>query len=510
MIKMKLIMKLKNILIGIGLITSLQGVQSCIDDRGNYSYISNEELLPVTISGFEDTTVIIRSTLNITPVLENMDDESRYIHLWYAAPSVTAGFTPQRDTLSLEKDLSFEVTYESGTYNLVYELRDPKLDIYVRKQVLMTVQSDVSTGWYVMKEENGETDIDYISMDGKKIENLITASGQERLKGKPVKMAYQSSRYTPVIQNPDGTTTRLNNKRAFHVFSDQDIKIFNADNMALFYNYEDYFYEVPEVCKPENCGMYSADFYAINAGKVYSIYGMSPNSGMLGYAKPGLYEVHPDMVMGTYGVMLFDTKTSTFYNTSSSGSSMNLFPEDSEGGISPTNMDVDMIRMLVRKEGNPSTAFAVMKNKNKDEHYVFDMSYSMASYPIVDIDTVPAHCEMPETKVMGTSLYASCIYYSKKEADGDVLKVYKNVKIDNRESELKRFPGEEIVYIVNATSRYGAPADEVFNHLVVLTNSATGWKLYRFNVIGQTPEIETEPAFVYSGKGTAGYVMLRN
>lgn len=66
-------MKLKNILIGIGLITSLQGVQSCIDDRGNYSYISNEELLPVTISGFEDTTVIIRSTLNITPVLENMD-----------------------------------------------------------------------------------------------------------------------------------------------------------------------------------------------------------------------------------------------------------------------------------------------------------------------------------------------------------------------------------------------------------------------------------------------------
>ena len=46
MIKMKLIMKLKNILIGIGLITSLQGVQSCIDDRGNYSYISNEELFP--------------------------------------------------------------------------------------------------------------------------------------------------------------------------------------------------------------------------------------------------------------------------------------------------------------------------------------------------------------------------------------------------------------------------------------------------------------------------------
>ena len=113
MIKMKLLMKLKNILIGLGLLMLFLGTQSCIVYRVNYIYISKEELLPVTISGFEDTTVVIRSTLNITPVLENMDDEARYIHLWYAAPSVTAGFAPQRDTLSLEKDLSFEVTYES-------------------------------------------------------------------------------------------------------------------------------------------------------------------------------------------------------------------------------------------------------------------------------------------------------------------------------------------------------------------------------------------------------------
>ena len=189
---------------------------------------------------------------------------------------------------------------------------------------------------------------------------------------------------------------------------------------------------------------------------------------------------------------------------------MNLFSEDANGGISPTNMDVDMIHMLPRYESVPSTAFAVMRNKNRDECYVFDISYSMSDYPFVDIDTIPVHCEMPDAQVMGTSLYASCIYYAKKESDGDVLKVYKNVKIDNRESELKRFPGEEIVYIVNLTSSYNTPEDEKFNHLVVLTNSDSGWKLYRFNVIGQTPEIEPEPVVVYSGTGKAGYVMLRN
>ena len=85
MIKMELFMKLKNILIGLGLFMLFHVTQSCIDDRGNYDYMDKEVLLPVTISGFEDTTVVIRSILNIDPVLNNMDDESRYTHLWYAA-----------------------------------------------------------------------------------------------------------------------------------------------------------------------------------------------------------------------------------------------------------------------------------------------------------------------------------------------------------------------------------------------------------------------------------------
>lgn len=504
-------MKLKNIFMFLGLITFLQGVQSCIDDRGNYDYIDLKTLLPVTISGFEDTTVIMRSTLHITPILDGMDDESRYVHLWYAVPSVTAGFAPQRDTLSLEKELSFNVTYESGKYYLVYELRDPKRDIYIQKRVLMIVQSDLSAGWYVMKEENDETDIDYITMDGTKIENLILSSGQERLMGKPVKMAYQSERYTPVITNPDGTVTKLENKKAFHVFSDRDIKIFNADNMGLFYNYEDYFYEMPAERRPQNCGYFSMDFFAINAGKVYSIYGMSSNSGMLGYAKPGMYDLHPDMVLGIFGAMFFDKSTRTFYDTSASGSSMNLFADGKEGEISPRNMNVDMVRLLPRIESYPSTAYAVMKNKDKEEYYIFDIAYSQTAYPFKTIDTIPAHCEMLKAEIMAPSVYASCIYFAKSEAGGDVLKVYKNIKNDDRESELTRFPGEKIAYIVNVNHApwLGAEEDK-FNHLVVLTNSANGWKLYRFKTIGQTPEIESEPVVIYSGRGKAGYVMFRS
>lgn len=501
-------MRLRNILIALVMAVLLQGVYSCIDDKGNYSYIDKETLFPVTISGFEDTTVVMRTVLNIDPVLNNMDDTSRYIHLWYALPTNVAGYTPKRDTLSLERKLSFTVTYETGTYKLVYELRDPKLDIYTYKDVRLTVQSDLGAGWYILKEENGETDIDYVTEEGVLKENLLASSGQERLKGKPVKMYYQSSRYSVDVENPDGTVTRLSNQRAFHVLSDQDMRTFNADNMGVFYDYEHYFYETPEVCRPQNFGAGgSYYYYAINAGKLHSLYTMSANNGKLGYARPGMYELHSDMLLSMNAAMVFDKTTSTFYNSSAAGTAMDVFGNAPAGSVSSTEMDTDLICLLTKKLAETSTGYALMKNKNKDEYYLFNISHTMAGYPFTSVDTVPSNCEILAAEVRGASIYASAIYYAKSKGDGDVLKVYKDSREEIRESELISFPGEKIAYIENIESLWGVtPA---YNRLLILTNSSAGWKLYLYDTVGQTPELEETPVLVYSGRGKAGYAILR-
>lgn len=506
-------MKTKNIFWGSVVLMLLSGLWSCIDDRGNYDYIGMDELFPVRISGFEDTAVVMRTRLKISPVLTGMDNEARYTHLWYAAPSVTAGFAPQRDTLSQTKDLDFEVTYESGTYNLVYELRDPKLDIYARKQVLLTVSSDVAGGWYVLKDQNDETDFDYLLMDGTKKADVLRAAGNQQLKGKAVKIVYQSGRYTPQITNPDGTVTTLSNKKALHVLSDSYLKVFNADNLELFKNFEGFFYETPAECKPQNCGYIGTDYYLMNAGKMYSIYGMSQNIGMCGYPKTGFYNLHQDMVLGGFAVTMFDVITNTFYSTTSSGALMNEFSEAPADGlvhISPTKMDATLVRLLTRVEGYTSTAYAVMKNPGKEEYYLGDMSIAQTAYPFVGFDTIPAGYEMPKAEVMGVPRIASCVYYAK----GNVLKVYKNIENTEREFELKTFnsrPDEVISYIANF---YYAPYQKPelnFNYLVVLTNSSTGWQMYRFNIVGDTPEIDPNPVLpVYSGSGTARYIMFRD
>ncbi|WP_292265421.1 PKD-like family lipoprotein [Butyricimonas sp.] len=501
-------MRLKNILVGLSWIL-VSGLHSCVDDRGNYDYTDVDELIPITISGLEDTTVMMRSVLHIVPELGNIKDEARYSYLWYTIPKNVFGYIPRRDTLSREKELNVEITYESGNYHLIYEIRDTLLDVYTNKDVTMVVQSNIGKGWYVLKDVNEKTDFDYVNLKGEKTENLIAEAGEEALLGKAVKIVFQGELYTPVIENPDGTSTQLDNKKAFFVLSEQDMKIFNADNMNLFKTFEECFYEAPGVRRLQNCVYNSWNDYLINDGKIYSICGQSMNSGMFGFARPGMYDLHSDMITTYYGTLLFDKNNRTFYDAAANGVTLNKLAEDIGGGISPSTMPVDLIRMLPRDETNPGLGYAVMENKDKGEYYVFDISYDMTNYPFVGIDTIPVSCEMPRAEIMTANRVASCIYYVKNEPGEDVLKVYKSIAGDNRESELKKFPGEKIVYIENVVTPYGTAPADVFNNLVVLTNSSSGWKLYRFNIIGQTPEIETEPVVVYSGQGNARYVMFR-
>lgn len=503
------IMKKMNISGLIGIFLLLTGFYGCIDDRGNYDYLSREEVMPVSIDGLQDTTVEIMSVLKIAPVITGMTDESKYSYLWYAANSQTAGLAPTRDTLSLTRDLEFPVTYESGTYNLVFEIRDKETDVYVRKGVLMTVASVFAHGWYVLKDENGQTDFDFINGEGGSTPNVIRSFGRQPLPGIGKKIFYQSGGYYHQVEQADGTIVTLVNKKVMHVLTDRDLNILNADNMEIFKTYDEAFYEAPVRHAPQNCCNYSRDVYLINAGKMHSIYGMSANIGKFPYEKTGDYALADDMVGGMRGVMVWDTKSRSFLYVTSSGASMNEFANQTdvtaEVQISPSGMEANLVRLLSRVNGGAVVpAYAVMKNPGKEEYYLADIKYDQGNYPFVGFDTIPAECGMPRAEVMAAGQIASCIYFAK----GSELWVYKNVKFGERESKLTGFPGEDIVFLSHFRYTYGV---EKFNQLVVVTSHSAGWKLYRFDVIGETPEIETTPAVEpYTGQGNVRDVIFRN
>lgn len=503
---------------------------SCVNDLGNYDYRRVEEIMGITISGFEDTTVIFGETLEIKPIIENMEDESRYEHLWYVTKVFTGGFLPTRDTLSLERDLSSKIEIDAGDYYLIYIIRDRERDVYARREVEMTVQgTQIGAGWYILKELNNETDFDYINPNS---DLMITdvlrdhafrqdfvddppTKGGMQLKGKPVKIIYQSSRYYHQPYKQDGTSAPLlSAQKVLHILSDQDIKTFNASNLYLFKDVDDIFYEKPETIYPQNILEDFGNIFLINDGKLHTIYGMSQNIGKQSY--PKIYEsnynykLHSNLIYGYLGCLFYDTDSRTFLLAASAGSTLNETKEDPTSPIpSLTNIaDYDLVRILQRNSGNTGgykiEGYALFRSTTDTEQYYLAYFYDHwgeGENPFISLREIPKSAQMPTSNVLAVPQSASCIYYGK----GSELHIYRDYESAPIEELAYTFPAGEVVsHISNIQSGI----------LTVLTNSISGWKLYGFKIIESTPDIESEPDFLYPkegyGNGRAHSLMKRD
>ena len=156
---------------------------ACIDDKGNYTYQDKDEVLPIQISGLENAITIPQgNVLKLSPVVEN-DDPSRYTYSWFVMESQTAGSLPKRVDIADTKNLEYTVSLSPATWLLNFEVFDEKRDIFRRKEIKLTVSaSPVDLGWYVLKDENGETDFDYINPDGEVYRDLLYLAGYEQRK----------------------------------------------------------------------------------------------------------------------------------------------------------------------------------------------------------------------------------------------------------------------------------------------------------------------------------------
>ena len=103
---------------------------------------------------------------------------------------------------------------------------------------------------------------------------------------------------------------------------------------------------------------------------------------------------------------------------------------------------------------------------------------------------------MPQAQVMAAHKYSDCIYFAK----GGELWSYTHADIPEREEPIKEFPGEEITYIAHLESTY---AQNKYSQLFVGTQKGNQWKLYRFEFVGSTQEINPTPVGEpYTGEGT--------
>ena len=491
---------------------------SCIDDKGNYDYVSGESVMPVSITGMaKDTTIQQGSDFVLTAgkhFIVNNDDPSRYTYQWSVSEAVTGGFLPTRTYIGEEENLNYPMKLAVGDWTLTLQIWDKKLDIYTKSQMsLKVVATPLDKGWYVLKDQDGYTDIDYITDGGKMYADVLAPSGN-RVKGTAVKIAYQPSRYYHVKKNADGTSTTLSNQKALHILTTEDLCTFNAQDLQLFKTFQDQFYTAPSTCNPQDIDVAGTDLNMINNGQMFGIYGMSSNIGKYGGAKVGDLDIYPCMLNNASNELVWDKKSHSFYSGRASMSTLTPFTDPAPNASFPaslSDMPYDMVKMTAGQAGNYSGdyGFALMKGTSDGKYYLahlrYDYSGSYSTYPMTSWLEVPSNSTLLQNDCMATPASGEFVYYS----IGNKVYTYTNASgISDRDHLQLTLPeNEKVVYMFNFRSTYR----DIYNNLAVLSSTPTGWTLRSYEPAGiDIEEINPQPKATYSGTGNGRYVMYRN
>ena len=111
------------------------------------------------------------------------------------------------DTISYERDLNYVVTLNTGSYTLRFCAKDRETGIFSYTEYNLSVETDMSTGWWVLKGGENGTDVD-IFTDEKKIADVVYSYNGRALAGQPVDLAYTTD-YKSAYKEADALVYQL-------------------------------------------------------------------------------------------------------------------------------------------------------------------------------------------------------------------------------------------------------------------------------------------------------------
>ena len=285
-------------------------LMSCFEDKGNYSYTVGEQ---ITVSGVEKEYLryFMNDRLVVRPEVCSTDPDARFEYLWTISAQGRLG-----DTLTLDKVLDTLVNWEPNqNYTLVLAVTNMNSGYTVYQEAELIVGTPYSRGWYVLKDDGQQTDIDLYSEQGK-LSNILFAVNGQNLKGKAQKLSFIASH-----QVFDEEQNKYTAQKTLFALTDRDLLGIDISRAGINRTYENIFYEVPEHPRPQMMFETMMCSYFLNDGKVYSIFNMSDNSGKFGL---------PANLNGGYDywlskqaycdyfndLLVFDELSSSFYITS--------------------------------------------------------------------------------------------------------------------------------------------------------------------------------------------------
>lgn len=363
---------------------------------------SGDHPLPaLVVNGLQQnyTAFTHRDTLRINPVVA---DESRYDFYWtaYSTNFVQGtGQVPKADTLSRTKALNYPVVLNPGQYILVFNVKDKQTAVTKLITLNMNIATVNMNGWYLLKDNGGKTDFDFIHQEGR-INNWIAFYNDGKsLDGNAVKAVFTPSFKMTV------TGTELFN--AFTVLSERDAGIYRIDNGKLARSFDDMFFLKPATRKLQNAFQSSntQNLGLINDNKAYSMI-----KGALFTDLPATYKVSPIAAVGAMDIGFDENSKSIFcFNNAN-------FAALGTNGTTLKNMDANLLWMT-GYAGQRSVALALFRQPNGDGVLIklnaqYGYLAGFSSPLVLARDTMPQTHGLMSASVIGGNYDADYIYYA--------------------------------------------------------------------------------------------------
>lgn len=190
-------MKNDKILLSILYMLCFLALASCYDDKGNYSYT---EINQVSIAFDQETYEVDRyMQLEIKPTLTFSSDlNTSYEYFWVIQ---TGRSLTQNDTISRERELKADINIKTGVYTLYLAVKDVNTGVVFRKDVSLSVKTELSQGFLIACNNGGQLAIDMLarkSLVKDDADNFVLIKNLEVRQNLPVFSAPKSIRYSMV------------------------------------------------------------------------------------------------------------------------------------------------------------------------------------------------------------------------------------------------------------------------------------------------------------------------
>lgn len=409
---------------------------ACVDDQGNYSYLSEDEVSIIEI----DTTgmgslrhVFAKSCqpgdiIRMSPKVKYAYPENLkyswiiYTHPYAAVEQGNTSVYPRPDTICHTLDIEWKVNVKPGRYasHLIVEdtVRGLKANMKMQEQYFTVASQSARSGVYILCDYDGQTDIDYYSSalcliyGGDEVIHHFYSQelGKGMLPSKPRFISWGDDYY--------------------YVFTEEEGYRLNFDGLELMETFDDMFYNAPAY-NPQCMAYINQCEALINNGKLHVLYTNRENDRKFSAPIGGDYQA------GNY--LSQATKTSWYPTTGAMNEDQVIYDEQSQGfrpyfpqeieigSFGPTSPDayINVKKLpsnpLFMAGADGGKTYAILENEGRHELYIMnffntvdDGDLSGNGYEsIIDL----SQCEdIDQMKYLATNYNGTAFFYATEKA----------------------------------------------------------------------------------------------